>query len=115
MTQEQSVPSLEVTVERRVPWMVVRPSGELSFGTRELLETPLLALADDEDQPRICVDLSSVTFCDSSGIACLLRGSKAARARGGTLVLWRPRVAVTRLVVLLDLTSLLPVVDDAQL
>lgn len=111
MTDEQSVPSLEVTVERRAPWMVVRPYGEMSFGSRAVLETRLLALVH-EDQPCICVDLSGVTFCDSSGIACLLQGSKAARQRGGTLVLWQPRPAVTRLLVLLDRISLLPVVDE---
>jgi anti-sigma B factor antagonist len=62
-----------------------------------------------QEQPRICIDLGDLAFCDSSGVACLLRGRDAAQEHGGTLVLSRPGTVVNRMLVLLGVTSMLTV------
>ncbi|MFN8623162.1 MAG: STAS domain-containing protein [Chloroflexota bacterium] len=52
---------------------------------------------------RLSVDLSDVTFIDSTALAVLVRGMKHARAAGGDLALIRPSQTVR---VILELTRL---------
>ena len=111
MTPDELAPPLNIMVERRGPWIVVLLSGELNFMSQADLERQLSVLAAQE-QPRICIDLGDVAFCDSSGIACLLRGCDAVQEHGGTLVLSRPGTVVSRMLVLLGVTSVLTVIDE---
>lgn len=56
-----------------------------------------------EGSTRLSVDLSDVTFIDSTALAVLVRGMKHARSAGGDLVLVRPSQTVH---VILELTRL---------
>lgn len=56
-----------------------------------------------EGSTRLSVDLSDVSFIDSTALAVLVRGMKHARAAGGDLVLVRPSQTVR---VILELTRL---------
>ncbi|GLI91022.1 STAS domain-containing protein [Methylocystis echinoides] len=60
-------------------------SGELKDRFLRLLE---------EGARRLVVDLSSVTFIDSSGLGALLSGYKNATQRGGALILSGPQPRV---------------------
>jgi anti-anti-sigma factor len=103
--------ALSIMVERRGPWIAVLLSGELTYASQADLDQRLSGLAAQE-QPRICIDLGDLAWCDSSGVACLLRGCRAAREQGGTLVLSRPSGMVNRMLVLLGATSALTVIDE---
>ena len=46
-------------------------------------------------QPKVLVDLSATGFVASLGIRLLLQAIKTVGARGGRLVLWNPRPAVS--------------------
>ncbi len=109
---EDTAPSLTVTVERKMPWVVVRLSGELDLRSHPGLADDLHSLLNETDPPRICVDLNGLQFCDSSGLACLVMTWKVARERGGSLVLLRPVEEAARLLSLLGLTAVVPVVDE---
>jgi anti-sigma B factor antagonist len=111
MTQDALAPLLKITVDPQAPWIVVRLSGELSHGSHAGLDDQLSVLVTPE-HPRICVDLGRLTFCDSSGVVCLLRWTYAARDHAGTLVLSRPVTVVARMFALLGLTSVLTVLDE---
>jgi anti-sigma B factor antagonist len=106
------LPPLSVAVERRVRWAVVRVAGELDYRTSPSLTSELVRLAREPAVPRVCVDLARVWFCDSSGIASLLGGWQAIRARGGVMVLRRPRATLSRRVIRMGLSGVLNVVDD---
>jgi anti-anti-sigma factor len=95
---------------------VVKVVGELDIRTCERLELVAGELVDGElldgelvdgellDGCRtIVLDLSELTFCDSTGLAGLVRLHKRARAAGGSLVL---RAPVQRLRKLLTVTGL---------
>ena len=86
-------------------------SGELNHMSHADLDGELSVLVT-RDHPRICVDLSDVTFCDSSGVVCLLRWTYAARDHAGALVVSRPAAVVARMFALLGLTSVLTVLDE---
>jgi anti-sigma B factor antagonist len=83
---------------------VVRVSGELDIRTCERLERMTGELVDVGR--RVVLDLSELTFCDSTGLAVLVRLHKRAETAGGTLVLRAPVPRVLNLLTLTGLTRL---------
>jgi anti-sigma B factor antagonist len=62
----------------------------------------------------VVVDLTPLRFCDSTGLAALLRASKRVRAEGGSCLVAGPRGAVRRILSMTRLERALTVVDDVQ-
>jgi anti-sigma B factor antagonist len=84
--------------------VVLRVGGELDLGTVDQLR----AAAGRFLRPgaRLTLDLSGVTFCDSTGLSALVSIHKQARAAGGELVLVDP---VARIMHLFTITGLVRV------
>ncbi|MCY1144223.1 STAS domain-containing protein [Actinoplanes sp. Pm04-4] len=78
--------------------------GEIDIATVEDFEEALARAIAIDGAPRVVVDFSEVTFCDSSGLAALDRCCEQASHRGLQLRLVRPQRGVRRL---LELTGLL--------
>jgi anti-sigma B factor antagonist len=112
VSEETASPSLTVTVERQPLWAIVRLSGQLDQQSYPDFADHLHSLLNEMDPPHICVDLNGLQFCDSSGVACLVMAWKAARERGGALVLLRPVGEPARLLSLLGFAAIVPVVDE---
>jgi len=82
---------------------VVRFIGELDLAGAELAQHDgLRALASTDGGPLI-LDLSELSFCDSSGLGVLLRIQYEARQQGRALVLQNPNPAVQRLLEIVGL------------
>jgi anti-sigma B factor antagonist len=78
--------------------LVVSVSGELDLGTVEVLRAevgPLLAPG-----VRLVLDLSELTFCDSTGLGALVGLSRKAADHSATLVLAAPRRRIADLLAL---------------
>jgi anti-anti-sigma factor len=58
--------------------LTVAVSGEVDLSTARELENAILAAVQADGVTEVRVDLSGVEFLDSSGIALLLRGRRAA-------------------------------------
>jgi len=63
---------------------IVRIEGRFTASGAPLLKNAVTD-AIRADSPRIAVDLSAVTFIDSSGLGALIGGLKSARVAGGDL------------------------------
>ena len=83
----------DVDVDERTH--VVAPRGEVDAVTAPQLGRRLLSLAE-EGKTRLVVDLSNVTFMDSTGIGVLLNAVKQLRQREGGLVLVCPTERILR-------------------
>ena len=70
-----------VSTERSGGLITVAPVGDIDVSTAPLLEAAIAEALDANPGAEVCVDLSGVTFLDSSGIAALLRGRRAADGR----------------------------------
>jgi anti-sigma B factor antagonist len=107
---------LEIDVsaaEGDVPVVVLR--GELDFDEAPTFGRVLEELLA-EGEHEVVVDLSDLTFIDSSGISVLVGAARAAAAEQGTLVVAAPRRQVQRvfdIVSLSDLVAVEPSLESA--
>ena len=86
----------------------VTVAGELDHGSHAALLHELSACIA-AGRRRLLLDMSGVTFCDSTGLAVLVRLHKRAETAGGTLVLRSPVPRVHNLLTLTCLTRLFSV------
>ncbi|MFF5264288.1 STAS domain-containing protein [Actinomadura viridis] len=104
---------LSVTVRRQDGWTVLVLRGELDLGTLEALEETfteqVMVSQGRGDRPAVALEMSRVTFCDSSGLNALLRSWKAIRNAEGRLVLVAPARQLARLLQTTGLDRRLPV------
>lgn len=75
---------------------LIAPTGELDLATAPDLVAEF-EYAMEHLSPRLLVDLTDVSFVDSSGLAALVRARITAEERGGTLALTGPDQAVEAL------------------
>jgi anti-sigma B factor antagonist len=106
------VPSLRLLVEQQAPWTIVRVSGELGWESHAMLDDCLSELVLEAERPCVCIDLTALEFCDSSGIACMVRAWRTATRKGGLLIVVRPSGYLARKLRRMGLDDVLPVVSE---
>lgn len=82
--------------------------GELDMATATELRERLLGLADD-GATQVTVDLSELSFIDSTGLSVLITGLKRFRQQGGDLALRSPTPATRRVLEITGLTEVFAV------
>ena len=92
---------------------VVAPSGEIDAVTSPTLGKRLLALAE-EGKTGLVVDLSKVTFIDSTGIGVIVNTVRQLRNRHGHLVLVCPTERVLRPFQVTGLTGRLEITSSRE-
>ncbi|WP_189530648.1 STAS domain-containing protein [Streptomyces roseolilacinus] len=90
---------------------IVRVSGEFDFDTAEELARALAPLPHDAPAGTV-LDLSQVTFADSSFLHALLRAESQHRAAGVPLFLSQPNPSVLRLLEVTDTVRSFTLVDS---
>jgi anti-sigma B factor antagonist len=107
------VPDLHVTTEPMEDAIVVRATGEIDMSTVDVLRRELDA-ARAEDATAL-LNLSGVTFIDSTGLHLLLDASHRSAVSDWGFFVGRPSEAVRRLLDLSGTSDLVMVVDpDAE-
>ena len=92
---------------------VVSPRGEVDAITAPALGRRLLSLFE-EGKTALVVDLSKVTFLDSTGIGVLVDALRRFKARQGRLVLVCPTERILRPFEITGLTSYLGIVGTRE-
>jgi anti-anti-sigma factor len=92
---------LEITVTAGELGMVMVLTGETDLATTPELCRELTALLATGAQ-HMTVDVSALTFADSTSIQALMLAGLTLQRRGGALALLSPQPAVTRLLYLMD-------------
>jgi anti-sigma B factor antagonist len=108
-----SVPAVELKVSTRshADHAVVTVAGEIDLYTAPRLQAEFTRLLQDAP-PRVVIDMSSVDFCDSTGMNVLLSGLKRMRERGGELEVAAPRPAVRKILQVTGLDSVFTVHNE---
>ena len=99
-------------IERKVELSnIIGLDGELDSSTTAYVRAELRKRIQ-EGQVRFILDLSGVPFLDSSGLSVLVNSLKAARERGGDIVLLKPSKQVKTLIELTRLHRVFTVFDN---
>ena len=94
--------------------LTLRLVGELDHAAAQTV-MPGIEDAVEEYLPRRCVlDLTGVSFMDSSGIAVILKTDRLLRQTGGVLALSGVPGQVRRGLDVAGLTKIVPVLDDRE-
>lgn len=94
--------------------LTLRLVGELDHAAAQTV-MPGIEDAVEEYLPRRCVlDLTGVSFMDSSGIAVILKTDHLLRQTGGALALSGVPGQVRRVLDVAGLTKIVPVLDDRE-
>lgn len=92
---------------------VLEVSGDVDATTCGRLEHLVTVMLDDAPQ-RLTVDLSRVTFMDSSGIRALLHAHELGRARRAEVVVADPSTPVRRVLAWTGLDTVLTIVEQPR-
>jgi anti-sigma B factor antagonist len=105
---------LEVeTVDRNDGLVHVVLRGELDLSTVSKVEEELGQI-EKSLPPTVVLDLSKLTFLDSTGLRCLVTADERARQSGRRVVLVRGPTSVHRVFTITRLEERLEMVDDAS-
>lgn len=93
-----------------VPGIVLRPEGELDLATVEVFREQAHSALDSHPAV-LLIDLSRVTFLDSSGLSVVAMTFKSQRSRSAAVALVNPQPIVRRAIELVGLDVLFDVRD----
>ncbi len=102
---------LDLTVEtaREDGEILVRLTGELDMYTSPTLQERLEQLIAEAASQVVVLDLSQLTFIDSSGLSAMVMASRRLRDRGGELSLSGPSPAARRVLEITGISTVIPV------
>ena len=105
---------MKMTVEQREDAITrIALDGRLDRqGTQEIDQK--LANAISTGAMDVVIDLSLVSFITSVGIHSLVAAAKTQAARGGRMVLVRPKLMAVRVLEISGIDNIVPVCDDAE-
>jgi len=104
---------LDLTVQNLDGKAVVAVSGEIDVYTSPLLQERLVEVLRD-GFPSIVLDLSAVTFLDSTGLGVLITGLKRCRSADGDLVLVTAQANVLKVLEITGLNDVFKIYDTVE-
>ena len=97
----------DCTIEREGETIVVMPEGDVDVANAALLRQVLQQVVERRDCTKLDIDMSSVTFLDSSGLGMLVAAHRAATAQGIALRLREPGPMVRMVLEIANLDGIL--------
>lgn len=88
---------------------VLKLTGEIDIGCSDQIGDLAIGMLESHSISLLAVDLSAVTFIDSTGLGALVRMHQAAGALGKLLSLRNPSPRVSRVLRLCALDTVLPI------
>lgn len=99
---------MTLTIEKHANAEVVRMSARVDAAAADTIRADLMRAIGGESS-RLLIDMSAVTFIDSSGLGVIVTAAKASISRSGSLALFalpakvRSLIELTRLHLLFDI------------
>lgn len=84
----------QVYLEKKAGYVTVTLQGELILGCTSELKDKVKAYAEENQLYRLIVDLSQVSFIDSSGLGALIAWFKMANQKQGKVIFCTPSAQV---------------------
>ncbi len=103
---------LDIEVRDEGDWRIIETRGEVDLNSSPELRKAVMAAV--KGGGRVGVELSGAAYMDSSGVATLVEGLKAAMENDQKFVLVRPSNAVMRVLELARLDSFFDIRDSLE-
>ena len=104
---------LEVQIEKTTDGVIVRPIGDVDLGCAATLRLRLKEV-QNENPDRLIVDLGSVSYMDSSGVATLVEAMQNARRTDTKLILCALQDKVRSIFEIARLDMVFAIVEDVE-
>ena len=88
----------EVYLEKKAAYVIATLRGELILGCTSEIKEKVKAYAEEHQLYRLVVDLSQVSFIDSSGLGALIAWFKRANQKQGKVVFCAPSAQVGKVI-----------------
>jgi anti-sigma B factor antagonist len=105
--------SLTMGTQRHTDITVISVGGELDLETAPQLQDQISTLMEQGVQ-RFVIDLSGVTFCDSTGLSVFVRTKNTSDETGGDIRLASPQPGVRRILQISGLYDALGTYDTVE-
>jgi anti-sigma B factor antagonist len=103
---------VQVTTRRLGKMAIIDVSGDIDLAHSPQMRTVLLRELKELKTPRLALNLTAVRYIDSSGIASLIEGLKAARDAKARLTLFGLNTTVREVMQLSKLVNIFEIVDN---
>ena len=100
---------MDLTYELRGNILHIYLSGEIDHHNAKSVRTSVDALIDEVCPGILCLDLSGITFCDSSGLGLVMGRIRKMDAAGGRVIVSRPSASVSRILSLAGMDRLIKI------
>ncbi len=107
------MPGFEMNIEPRPNWTIARLHGEASLTESTPLETKLRQITDQR-QPNVILDLTDLSFIDSSALGILVQFRHDVQKYGGRIRLVGAQRHITDVFRKTRLVELFPMFDSAD-
>ncbi len=104
----------EVYLEKKAAYVVVTLRGELILGCTGEIKEKVKAYAQEHQLYRLVVDLSQVSFIDSSGLGALIAWFKMANQEQGKVVFCAPSAQVGKVIGYAKLDKIFNIADSIE-
>ena len=105
---------MEVRQEPRWGALILQPAGEITIDNAQQLKNRARDILDANSEKLLVLDLSEVTFIDSSGIGFLIVLKSRCEEKDRTLVLLSPSPQARKILALVQLDGFFHIAEDAD-
>jgi anti-sigma B factor antagonist len=105
---------VEISARQFDGYVILDVSGDIDLAHSPQMRKALLGEIKEKKVPKVFLNLKSVRYMDSSGIASLVEGLRASRDIGSRLILYSLSTHVREVMHLSRLQTIFEIFDDEQ-
>ena len=106
--------TVQISARRHDKVTIFDLSGDIDFANSPRVRQAVLREVQESHTPRVVINLSKVDYIDSSGVASLVEGLKAARGLGSRFILFGLSKAAREILQLSRLINVFEVCDNEE-
>ena len=105
---------MQITTRHFQGWVIFDISGDIDLAHSPAMRKVLLTEIKEKHTQKVFLNLTSVRYIDSSGIASLVEGLKASRDNGSRLILYGLSASVREVMELSRLQKIFEIYDSEE-
>lgn len=91
--------------------LTVKLSGEIDHHGAKSAREEIDTIVKESEPQRLILDMSAITFCDSSGLGLIMGRYKTVKEYGGELLIKKPAETAKKMILLSGLDRLVKITD----